>query len=124
MTITARTPRLVRPLRSRISPEFLFARLQRGLPGPITEPGWPDRLWPRSMSSARRMRRRVVGGVNEEFYGTLEDWCATAEALGLGERGRYILAATFGNVHVVCKPDQANPAPLEPALPCAGSHAR
>jgi fructose-bisphosphate aldolase class II len=29
---------------------------------------------------------------------------ATADALGLGERGRYLLAATFGNVHGVYKP--------------------
>ncbi|HEY6296036.1 MAG TPA: class II fructose-bisphosphate aldolase, partial [Streptosporangiaceae bacterium] len=33
-----------------------------------------------------------------------QDALATAEALGLGERGRYILAATFGNVHGVYKP--------------------
>ena len=28
----------------------------------------------------------------------------TAKALGLGERGRYLVAATFGNVHGVYKP--------------------
>ena len=38
----------------------------------------------------------VVGGE--------EDGLATAEALGLGERGRYMVAATFGNVHGVYKP--------------------
>jgi fructose-bisphosphate aldolase class II len=46
----------------------------------------------------------VVGEINEKLYSTPEDAIATAEALGLGERGRYILAATFGNVHGVYKP--------------------
>src|ERR1700760_4079542 len=46
----------------------------------------------------------VVGEINEKLYSTPEDALATAEALGVGERGRYILAATFGNVHGVYKP--------------------
>ena len=46
----------------------------------------------------------VVGEINEKLYSTPEDALATAETLGLGERGRYILAATFGNVHGVYKP--------------------
>lgn len=46
----------------------------------------------------------IVGEMNEKLYSTPEDALATAEALGLGERGRYILAATFGNVHGVYKP--------------------
>jgi fructose-bisphosphate aldolase, class II len=46
----------------------------------------------------------VVGEINEKLYSTPEDALATAAALGLGERGRYILAATFGNVHGVYKP--------------------
>src|SRR6202023_609093 len=46
----------------------------------------------------------VVGEINEKLYSTTEDALATAEALGLGEHGRYILAATFGNVHGVYKP--------------------
>jgi fructose-bisphosphate aldolase class II len=46
----------------------------------------------------------VEGAMNEKLYSTPEDALATAEALGLGERGRYILAATFGNVHGVYKP--------------------
>ena len=46
----------------------------------------------------------VVGEINEKLYSTPADALATAEALGLGERGRYILAATFGNVHGVYKP--------------------
>jgi fructose-bisphosphate aldolase, class II len=46
----------------------------------------------------------VVGQINEKLYSTPEDALATAETLGLGEHGRYILAATFGNVHGVYKP--------------------
>jgi fructose-bisphosphate aldolase class II len=46
----------------------------------------------------------IVGEINEKLYSTPQDALTTAEALGLGERGRYILAATFGNVHGVYKP--------------------
>ena len=46
----------------------------------------------------------VTGEMNEKLYSTPEDALATARALGLAERGRYILAATFGNVHGVYKP--------------------
>jgi fructose-bisphosphate aldolase class II len=46
----------------------------------------------------------VVGEINEKLYSTPEDALAVVERLGLGERGRYILAATFGNVHGVYKP--------------------
>ena len=46
----------------------------------------------------------IVGEINEKLYTTPEDALAVAENLGLGERGRYILAATFGNVHGVYKP--------------------
>jgi len=46
----------------------------------------------------------VTGEMNEKLYSTPEDALATAKALGLGERGRYILAATFGNVHGMYKP--------------------
>ena len=49
----------------------------------------------------------VVGEINEKLYSTPEDALATAEALGIGEHGRYILAATFGNVHGVYKPGHA-----------------
>jgi len=55
----------------------------------------------------------VVGEINEKLYSTPEDALATAEALGLGERGRYILAATFGNVHGVYKPGHVK---LRPAV--------
>jgi fructose-bisphosphate aldolase class II len=46
----------------------------------------------------------IVGEINEKLYITPEDALAVAETLGLGERGRYILAATFGNVQGVYKP--------------------
>ena len=46
----------------------------------------------------------VTGEMNEKLYSTPDDALATAKALGLGERGRYLLAATFGNVHGVYKP--------------------
>jgi fructose-bisphosphate aldolase class II len=35
----------------------------------------------------------------ERLYTTREDALEVAEKLGMGERGRYLLAATFGNVH-------------------------
>jgi len=46
----------------------------------------------------------VVGEMNEKLYTTVGDGLATAEALGLGEQGRYMAALTFGNVHGVYKP--------------------
>ncbi|HEX4017665.1 MAG TPA: class II fructose-bisphosphate aldolase [Frankiaceae bacterium] len=46
----------------------------------------------------------VVGEINDKLYTTPEDALRTAETLGVGENGRYLLAATFGNVHGVYKP--------------------
>ncbi|KGM10041.1 class II fructose-bisphosphate aldolase [Cellulomonas bogoriensis] len=54
----------------------------------------------------------VVGGeedgheaeINDKLYTTVEDGLATVEALGTGEKGRYLTALTFGNVHGVYKP--------------------
>ncbi|GAA1935387.1 class II fructose-bisphosphate aldolase [Nocardioides marmoribigeumensis] len=46
----------------------------------------------------------VVGEINEKLYTTPEDAIATVEALGTGEKGRYITALTFGNVHGAYKP--------------------
>jgi fructose-bisphosphate aldolase class II len=46
----------------------------------------------------------VEGGHGEHLYTTPEDGLMTAEALGLGENGRYMVALTFGNVHGVYKP--------------------
>jgi fructose-bisphosphate aldolase class II len=63
----------------------------------------------------------VVGGeedgvsneINEKLYTTVEDGLKTVEALGLGEKGRYITALTFGNVHGVYKPGAVK---LRPAV--------
>ncbi len=46
----------------------------------------------------------VEGGGGDQLYSTPEDALATAEALGTGEKGRYLTALTFGNVHGVYKP--------------------
>ena len=54
----------------------------------------------------------VVGGEEDgveakagaNLYTTEEDFLKTVDALGTGEKGRYLLAATFGNVHGVYKP--------------------
>ncbi len=44
------------------------------------------------------------GVAREKLYTTPEDMLAVADALGTGEKGRYLFAATFGNVHGVYKP--------------------
>jgi fructose-bisphosphate aldolase, class II len=54
----------------------------------------------------------IVGGeedgvshdINDKLYTAPGDFIRTAEVLGLGEKGVYLLAATFGNVHGVYKP--------------------
>ncbi len=46
----------------------------------------------------------VEAEINEKLYTTPEDFEKTIEALGAGEHGHYLLAATFGNVHGVYKP--------------------
>ena len=46
----------------------------------------------------------VEGAIDEKLYTTPEDALATVEALGTGEKGRYMTALTFGNVHGVYKP--------------------
>ncbi|NNH75501.1 class II fructose-bisphosphate aldolase [Nocardia uniformis] len=54
----------------------------------------------------------VVGGeedgveaeINDKLYTSPEDFQKTIDALGAGENGKYLLAATFGNVHGVYKP--------------------
>lgn len=46
----------------------------------------------------------VTHEINDDLYTTVADVERTAEALGLGEKGRYLLAASFGNVHGVYKP--------------------
>jgi fructose-bisphosphate aldolase class II len=46
----------------------------------------------------------VTGAIDEKLYTTPGDALRTADMLGTGEKGRYLLAATFGNVHGVYKP--------------------
>lgn len=46
----------------------------------------------------------IKGEINDKLYTTPEDGIKTVEALGLGEKGRYITALTFGNVHGAYKP--------------------
>ena len=54
----------------------------------------------------------VVGGEEDgvqakhgaNLYTSAEDFEKTIDAIGTGEKGRYMLAATFGNVHGVYKP--------------------
>ncbi|KQY57031.1 MULTISPECIES: class II fructose-bisphosphate aldolase [unclassified Nocardioides] len=46
----------------------------------------------------------VVGAIDDKLYTTPSDALATVKALGIGEKGRYLTALTFGNVHGVYKP--------------------
>src|SRR6187431_1562469 len=46
----------------------------------------------------------VVGAIDDKLYSTPEDAIATVKALGTGDKGRYLTALTFGNVHGVYKP--------------------
>lgn len=54
-----------------------------------------------------------VAAINEKLYTTVEDGLATVKALGTGEKGRYLTALTFGNVHGVYKPGAVK---LRPAI--------
>jgi fructose-bisphosphate aldolase class II len=71
----------------------------------------------------------VVGGEEDgiggdvdadRLYTTTQDLMRVAEALGTGERGRYLLAATFGNVHGVYAPGHVE---LRPEILKAGQDA-
>lgn len=55
----------------------------------------------------------IVGVFDDKLYSSPDDALRTAEVLGTGERGRYLLAATFGNVHGVYKPGHVK---LRPAI--------
>jgi fructose-bisphosphate aldolase class II len=46
----------------------------------------------------------VANDINDKLYTAAGDYEHTVDALGGGEKGRYLLAATFGNVHGVYKP--------------------
>jgi fructose-bisphosphate aldolase class II len=66
----------------------------------------------RAINAILEVEIGVVGGeedgvshdINEHLYTTLDDAIQTVEALGFGEKGRYMAALTFGNVHGVYKP--------------------
>jgi fructose-bisphosphate aldolase class II len=60
------------------------------------------------------------GVSRDRLYTTPEDLLRVAEALGTGERGRYLLAATFGNVHGVYAPGQVQ---LRPEILADGQEA-
>jgi fructose-bisphosphate aldolase class II len=66
----------------------------------------------------------VANEINEHLYTTVKDGLATAEALGTGERGRYLTALTFGNVHGVYKPGNVKLRPeiLKEIQDAVGSH--
>ncbi len=51
--------------------------------------------------------------INEKLYSSVADGMAVADRLGLGERGKYMAAFTFGNVHGAYKPGVVK---LRPAL--------
>jgi len=55
----------------------------------------------------------VANEINEKLYTTPGDAMRTAEVLGVGQQGRYLLAATFGNVHGVYKPGNVK---LKPSI--------
>ena len=62
----------------------------------------------------------VVGGEEDgveakhdaKLYSTPEDGLLAVQHLGLGEKGRYLVAATFGNVHGVYKPGNVKLRPV------------
>ena len=81
----------------------------RGEPGDRRRAAGADRRGERSSSRSRSAssaarRTASVDEINEKLYTTVEDGLRTVEVLGTGEKGRYITALTFGNVHGVYKP--------------------
>lgn len=55
----------------------------------------------------------VEGAIDDSLYTTVADAVKTVEAIGLGEKGTYMAALTFGNVHGVYKPGNVH---LRPEL--------
>ena len=55
----------------------------------------------------------VEGAIDDSMYTTVADAIKTVEAIGLGEKGTYMAALTFGNVHGVYKPGNVH---LRPEL--------
>jgi fructose-bisphosphate aldolase class II len=60
------------------------------------------------------------GAGRNELYTTGDDLMQVADTLGVGERGRYLLAATFGNVHGVYAPGNVT---LRPEVLAEGQRA-
>jgi fructose-bisphosphate aldolase, class II len=46
----------------------------------------------------------IEGAIDNKLYTNVSDGMQMVDALGLGEKGRYMAALTFGNVHGVYKP--------------------
>jgi fructose-bisphosphate aldolase class II len=61
-----------------------------------------------------------AGVASDRLYTTSEDLLQVAAALGTGARGRYLLAATFGNVHGVYAPGHVR---LRPEILADGQRA-
>jgi fructose-bisphosphate aldolase class II len=86
--------------------------------------------WCRELDVILEVECGVVGGeedgvggegvASERLYTTPEDLLEVANALGTGERGRYLLAATFGNVHGVYAPGHVK---LRPEILAEGQSA-
>jgi fructose-bisphosphate aldolase class II len=55
----------------------------------------------------------VANEINDKLYTTPEDALRVSEVLGTGDKGRYMVAATFGNVHGVYKPGNVK---LKPSI--------
>ena len=74
--------------------------------GRAARPGAPRRRSSSRSRSASSAARRTASRTRSTRSSTPppEDSRRTVEALGAGEKGRYLLAATFGNVHGVYKP--------------------
>ena len=68
----------------------------------------------------------VAADIDDKLYTAPGDYEATVDALGGGEKGRYLLAATFGNVHGVYKPGNVvlRPDVLKKGQEVAGREAR
>jgi fructose-bisphosphate aldolase class II len=62
----------------------------------------------------------IAGQAWERRYTTTKDLLRVADRLGTGERGRYLLAATFGNVHGRAAPGDVR---LRPAILAEGQRA-
>ena len=86
--------------------------------------------WCRELDVILEVECGVVGGeedgvggegvASEGLYTTPEDLLEVANTLGTGERGRYLLAATFGNVHGVYAPGHVK---LRPEILAEGQSA-